>query len=45
MLQELEDGVMHFIVNKKTVSHSEEESFMKNWEARFQLLQVRLNDV
>ncbi|XP_064394848.1 serine/threonine-protein kinase ATR-like [Halichondria panicea] len=38
MLQELEEGVMHFIVNKDSVSPGE-EMFIKNWEARFQLLQ------
>ena len=41
MLQELEEGVMHFIVNKESVSPGE-ETFIKNWEARFQLLQVSL---
>ena len=41
MLQELEGGVMHFVVNKSNVSSSQEEIFMKNWEARFQLVQVR----
>lgn len=41
MLQELEEGVMHFIINKKSVSLSENKELMKNWDVRFQLIQVR----
>ncbi len=41
MLQELEEGVMHFVVNKNEVIFSEKQEFFRNWETRFQLIQVR----
>jgi len=40
MLQELEDGVMHFIVNKSTENQEAQTVFLRNWETRFQLVQA-----
>lgn len=40
MLQELEEGVMQFSVNKDESGPNKEITLLKDWEARFQLVQV-----
>ena len=40
MLQELEEGITQFVVNKHQSIPTQEMTFLKNWEARFQLVQV-----
>lgn len=42
MLQELEQGVMQFAVNKGQSNPTQEMMLLKSWEARFQLVQVPL---